>query len=108
MSLNTSIANLTSKPTAYYIQTRPEMLSFIPKEAKRILDVGCAEGRFACKLKELLGAEVWGIEHAPAAAEVAKNFEALLNGVIENGDEILIERDGRVIAKLVPVGRQDD
>ena len=42
------------------------------------------------------------------ASEVAQNFEALLNGIIENGDEILIERDGRVIAKLVPVGRQDD
>jgi len=32
----------------------------------------------------------------------------LLKGVIENGDEILIEKDGRVVAKLVPVGRKDD
>jgi len=42
------------------------------------------------------------------ASEVAQNVDALLDGVAENGDEILIERDGRVIAKLVPVGRQDD
>ncbi len=41
-------------------------------------------------------------------AEFVRDCRILLKGVIENGDEILIEKDGRVVAKLVPVGRKDD
>jgi len=40
--------------------------------------------------------------------EFGRDCHGLLNGVIENGDEVLIERDGHVIAKLVPVGREGD
>ena len=35
------------------------------------------------------------------ASEVAQNFDALLDGVAENGDEVLVQKDGHVIAKLV-------
>jgi 2-polyprenyl-3-methyl-5-hydroxy-6-metoxy-1,4-benzoquinol methylase len=72
MSLNPSIADLSTKPEGYYIQARPEVLPFIPKDAKRILDVGCGEGGFGFTLKQRLGAEVWGIEYVPAAAEAAR------------------------------------
>lgn len=40
------------------------------------------------------------------AAEVAKNFDALLDGVAENGDEVLVEKGGRVVARLVNGKRQ--
>ena len=36
------------------------------------------------------------------ADEVAQNFDALLDGVAENGDEVLVEKEGRVVARLVP------
>jgi 2-polyprenyl-3-methyl-5-hydroxy-6-metoxy-1,4-benzoquinol methylase len=72
MSLNGSIADLSTKPEWYYAQSRPEMVDFIPKGAKRILDVGCSEGKFALQLKETLGAEVWGIELSTSAAESAQ------------------------------------
>ncbi len=39
------------------------------------------------------------------ASEVAQNFDAVLNAIAESGDEVLVERDGRVVARLVPNGR---
>lgn len=35
------------------------------------------------------------------AAEVGENWAALLEAVANDGDEILVEKDGHVIAKLV-------
>ena len=35
------------------------------------------------------------------AAEVAQNFAAVLDGITENGDEVLVEKDGHVVAMLV-------
>ncbi|HYU27043.1 MAG TPA: hypothetical protein VEO74_17665 [Thermoanaerobaculia bacterium] len=35
------------------------------------------------------------------ASEVAQNFDALLDAVANEGDEVLVEKDGHVIAKLV-------
>jgi 2-polyprenyl-3-methyl-5-hydroxy-6-metoxy-1,4-benzoquinol methylase len=55
----------------YYQHARTEMLPFIPPNAKKVLDVGCGVGRFGSVLKEKYGAEVWGVEMNPAAAEHA-------------------------------------
>ena len=90
MSLNASIADLSTKPDGYYTQSRPDMLPFIPRDAKRILDVGCGQGGFASKLKELLGAEVWGIEYVPAAAEVARRHldRVLVGDVMQRLDQL--------------------
>lgn len=55
----------------YYIQTRPEMLPFVPVDAKRVLELGCAEGNFSAAIKQRNSAEVWGIEFNPRAAERA-------------------------------------
>ncbi|HEY4285255.1 MAG TPA: class I SAM-dependent methyltransferase [Chthoniobacterales bacterium] len=59
------------KPPVYFSQSRPEMMKFIPSKAKRILDVGCAEGNFGASLKNQLGSEVWGVEPVPSIAEIA-------------------------------------
>jgi len=40
------------------------------------------------------------------AAEVAQNFDAVLDSVAENGDEVLVEKGGRVVARLVPNGER--
>ncbi|PIQ67290.1 class I SAM-dependent methyltransferase [Candidatus Uhrbacteria bacterium CG_4_10_14_0_2_um_filter_41_7] len=50
------------KPETYYINARIEMLQFVPRTAKKILDIGCGEGVFGSILKNELQAEVWGIE----------------------------------------------
>ena len=42
-----------------------------------------------------------------SAAEVVQSFDALLNDVAENGDEVLVEKDGRIVARLVPSGSDE-
>jgi 2-polyprenyl-3-methyl-5-hydroxy-6-metoxy-1,4-benzoquinol methylase len=56
----------------YYRQPRPEMLRLVPTNAQHVLELGCAEGAFAAAVKERTGAEVWGIEFNPQAAEHAR------------------------------------
>jgi 2-polyprenyl-3-methyl-5-hydroxy-6-metoxy-1,4-benzoquinol methylase len=72
MAINRSLVDLSTKPDQYFAQSRPEMARFVPATAKRILDVGCGEGSFSSRLKEKLGAEVWGIELVPTIADVAR------------------------------------
>lgn len=57
----------------YYRYTRQEMLPFMPAGAQRVVELGCAEGVFAATVKERTGAEVWGIEFSPQAAEAARS-----------------------------------
>lgn len=74
MPVDTNLTNLALKPESYFTQTRPEMMPFVPPAARRILDVGCAEGWFGKQLKEQREAEVWGIEVVEAAATSARRF----------------------------------
>lgn len=71
MSVNRSLTDFSTKADLYFAQPRPEMARYVPATAKRILDVGCAQGVFGASLKQKNGAEVWGIELDPAAAEAA-------------------------------------
>jgi len=41
------------------------------------------------------------------ASEVAQNFDAVLDSVAENGDEVLVEKGGRVVARLVPTPKRE-
>jgi 2-polyprenyl-3-methyl-5-hydroxy-6-metoxy-1,4-benzoquinol methylase len=72
MSYDQNISDLLVKPEDYFVQTRPEMLSFIPKNAKRILEIGCASGLFGAQLKRDLKAEVWGVETDNDTSAVAR------------------------------------
>ena len=73
------------KPESYYECGREEMLEFIPEHCKKILDVGCATGKFGYSLKLKLGAEVWGIEINDKQAEKAKGkLDKVICGGLES------------------------
>ena len=75
--------DLSIKPAGYYTQTRPEMTNFVPKNASKILEVGCGEGLFGGQLKQKLHAEVWGVELDNNAAALAqKKLDKVLVGDI--------------------------
>jgi len=61
-----------NKEVGYYDADRPEMLDFIPPDARHILDVGCSSGTFGQLIKrERPDAVVWGIEPNRTASELA-------------------------------------
>jgi len=62
-----------NKPDGYYDNIRDEMIQYLPKQPKTIIDIGCGNGAFAEVLKEQTGAEVWGIEYMDREAQVAKD-----------------------------------
>jgi GT2 family glycosyltransferase/SAM-dependent methyltransferase len=55
----------------YYEHERPEVLDAIPRDAARVLDVGCGSGRLGEQIKQRQNATVWGIEVVQEAAEGA-------------------------------------
>lgn len=73
--------NLSGKPARYYEQSRAVMLKYIPEKAKKTLELGCASGNFSDMVKTNFGAECWGIEIDPQAAEVAATkLDKVING----------------------------
>ena len=61
-----------SSSEAYFQQSRPEMLRFLPANPGRLLDVGCGEGAFGKSVRDKFpDCEVWGAEISPAAADIA-------------------------------------
>lgn len=75
------------KPSAesiYFRAPRAEMLPFVPTSVDRVLEVGCAEGAFGAELKLRFGAEVWGIEVNPDAAQrAAAVIDRVLTGDVD-------------------------
>ncbi len=68
----------------YFSQTRPEMLPFVPSDAKKIIDIGCSEGKFGRTVRERNKAVVWGVEMNPRAAmEARKNLSKVFVGDIQ-------------------------
>lgn len=55
----------------YFGNERREMLPFVPSDARRVLELGCGEGRFGALLKARQSVEVWGVETHPEAARAA-------------------------------------
>src|SRR5437870_2037661 len=56
----------------YYRYERSEMLGYVPADARKLLEVGCGQGRFSGALKQQRKIEVWGIEKFPEAARAAE------------------------------------
>lgn len=71
--------------TNYYGNTRPEVVAFIPKDIKTILDIGCGEGNFLKSVKDLTGAETWGVELVTGVVDRENNnINNVLIGNIED------------------------
>lgn len=72
------------KEGRYYFNERPEMLAFFPKNAKKVLDVGCGQGTFAVQLKKKHQTETWGIEYMQQhGREAAKVLDKVFIGPCE-------------------------
>lgn len=54
----------------YFKNSRPEMVQYIPLNAKSILEIGCGEGGFIGQFKGT-GRELWGVEINPEAGQKA-------------------------------------
>lgn len=63
-----------NKPQGYYDNIRFEMLKYLPKDAKKIIDIGCGNGCFAQVIKKQNDAEVWGIELMQSEADIASKI----------------------------------
>jgi 2-polyprenyl-3-methyl-5-hydroxy-6-metoxy-1,4-benzoquinol methylase len=69
----------------YFSNKRNEMLDFIPKGAKKILDAGCAEGEFGMLIKQRASAEVWGIEIDKNSCRLAeKKLDKVIHGSLDD------------------------
>lgn len=72
------------KDFSYFQNERPEMLPFIPGEAKKLLEVGCGNGAFGRLIKEKRECEYWGIEPDKKAAKIAEeNLDKIFAAVFD-------------------------
>jgi 2-polyprenyl-3-methyl-5-hydroxy-6-metoxy-1,4-benzoquinol methylase len=82
-----NLFDIDDKPIQYYRNKRLEMLEFIPRDVKTLLEVGCSEGGFSESVKQNREAEVWGIEiNRTAAEKAAHKIDKVLVGNLENED----------------------
>ena len=75
---------------AYYQNTRPEMLAYLPANLTACLDVGCSNGDFALSVKNKHpAAQVWGVEIFKEAGEqAAKKIDKV---IIASAEQALSE-----------------
>jgi 2-polyprenyl-3-methyl-5-hydroxy-6-metoxy-1,4-benzoquinol methylase len=64
----------TNKPKGYYDNIRYEMLKYLPKDARKVIEIGCGNGCFAEVIKKQNEAEVWGIELMESEAAIASKI----------------------------------
>jgi 2-polyprenyl-3-methyl-5-hydroxy-6-metoxy-1,4-benzoquinol methylase len=66
---------------SYYAQPRDDVLSFVPSDAARILDIGCAAGLVGANIKARQACHVTGVEIvADAAAQAATRLDLAICG----------------------------
>ena len=80
------------KPPEYYAGCNERLARAVPADARRVLEVGCGEGRLGALLKTMLpGREVFGIEREPAAASVAESHLDRVFTLDVEGDDPSLE-----------------
>ncbi len=68
---------------------RAEMLTFVPADCRRLLDVGCGTGAFGELLKQTRKIEIWGVEPVTSAAEKASaRLDYVINGTFDSGTKL--------------------
>lgn len=89
-----------SDQTRYFEAHRGVMTRFLPPTYDKVLEVGCATGRFSQLLP--LASEIWGVEPDKKAAELARNrmhtvlcgtYEQVAQDLPENHFDLLICND---------------
>ncbi len=74
-----------NKPDGYYDNIRDEMIKYLPKQSKTIIDIGCGNGAYAEVLKQRTKAEVWGIEYMNREAVIAsEKLDKVFSGRCED------------------------
>lgn len=72
------------KDKSYYRHSRFEMIPFVPKNVKKILEIGCGQAFFSSQFMSE-GVEVWGVEPNEASAkEAATKLTKVLNSTIDD------------------------
>ncbi len=81
---------IIEKPVNYFSNFRQDMVKYVPKDAKFILEIGCGEGVLTQHLKTTMGAVCWGIEYEPkqAAIAAAKIDKVLVGDALVMIDEL--------------------
>ena len=70
---------------SYFEFDRPEVQELVPRESRRVLDVGCGAGRLGLGLKRRMQVHVSGIELDPAVAEIAaRRLDSVRCGSVED------------------------
>jgi 2-polyprenyl-3-methyl-5-hydroxy-6-metoxy-1,4-benzoquinol methylase len=76
---------IASVNPGYYKNDRAEMISFLPPDPKRLIDIGCGEGLFGAAVKARFpDCEIWGVE---LIADVAKKAAARNDRIIQTSFE---------------------
>ena len=81
---SSEIKKLYHNQQHYYAGDRIDMLQYVPENAKRILDVGCAAGNFGALIKRNFeNIEVWGIDiNEESIEQAAGKIEKAIAGPI--------------------------
>lgn len=89
------------KPEYYFQGKRFEMLDFLPKNYKTILEIGCGDGGFASILPNK-NVEYWGVEIDPTQAGLARtiseniicgDFNTVLEKIPKNYFDLIVCND---------------
>ena len=81
-----SVDPYAAKVDQYFKSMRPDMVGYIPADAKDVLDVGCGGGGFAAEVKKTRQVRFTGIEpFANAAAAAATRLDEVLQTSAEDG-----------------------
>ena len=70
---NPSLQAIPAADPGYYEFDRPELLALIPRDARDVVDVGCAAGLLGAALKGRQSCRVVGVEQNAAAAAAARS-----------------------------------
>jgi 2-polyprenyl-3-methyl-5-hydroxy-6-metoxy-1,4-benzoquinol methylase len=74
----------SEKDEFYFSHSRTELLKYVPKNVKKVLDVGCANGNFGALLKKVMNCEVWGVEpNANSAKEAIFKLDHVYEGLFD-------------------------
>ncbi len=98
-----AVAPVTAAPANYYDGLNLKLLAAIPAGARRVLELGCANGRLGRRFKELHpGVQWWGVDlSAEASATAAPHLDRVFTldldradlGVLEGGFDVVVIGD---------------